>query len=64
MKGDNKKRSLIKSVTWYFSDMTMTMTIALIVTRNIRTSLSIGVLQQTWEVGLYYFHERVWSRVK
>jgi uncharacterized membrane protein len=64
MKGDNKKRSLIKSVTWYFSDMTMTMTIALIVTRDIRTSLSIGVLQQTWEVGLYYFHERVWSRVK
>jgi uncharacterized membrane protein len=61
---DSKKRSLIKSVTWYFSDMFMTIIIAFIVTRDIRVSLGIGVLQQTWEVGLYYFHERVWSRVK
>ena len=61
---DSKKRSLIKSVTWYFSDMFMTIIIAFIVTRDIRMSLGIGVLQQTWEVGLYYFHERVWSRVK
>lgn len=62
--GDSKKRSLLKSATWYFSDMAMTIVIALIVTRDIKTSLSIGVLQQTWEVGLYYFHERVWERTK
>jgi uncharacterized membrane protein len=61
---DSKKRSLSKAVTWYFSDMVMTVIIALIVTRDIKVSLGIGVLQQTWEVGLYYFHERVWSRVK
>ena len=61
---DNKKRSLIKSVTWYFSDMTMTMIIAFLVTRSIKTSISIGLLQQTWEVGLYYFHERVWSSIR
>lgn len=61
---DSKKRSLVKSVTWYFSDMFMTIIIAFIVTRDIRASLGIGVLQQTWEVGLYYFHERVWSKVK
>ena len=59
---DSKKRSLAKSVTWYFSDMTMTIVIALIVTRDIKVSLGIGVLQQTWEVVLYYFHERVWSK--
>lgn len=60
---DTKKRSLLKTITWYFSDMTMTVIVSLIVTRNIAVSLSIGVLQQTWELGLYYFHERVWSRV-
>lgn len=60
----SKKRSLLKTVTWYFSDMTMTVVIALIVTRNVSTALSIGVLQQTWELGLYYLHERVWERKK
>ena len=59
-----KKRSLLKTVTWYFSDMTMTVVIAHAVTRSIATALSIGVLQQTWELGLYYLHERAWERKK
>jgi len=54
----------MKTVTWYFSDMTMTVIIAGVVTRNIVTALSIGVLQQTWELGLYYVHERAWEHKK
>lgn len=60
----SKKRSLMKTVTWYFSDMAMTVIIAGVVTRNIATALSIGVLQQTWELGLYYVHERAWEHKK
>ena len=60
----SKKRSLLKTVTWYFSDMTMTVVIALAVTRSIATALSIGVLQQTWELGFYYLHESAWERKK
>lgn len=56
------QRSLLKTVSWYFSDMALTVVVSLVVTRSISTSLSIGALQQTWELGLYYFHERVWER--
>jgi adenylylsulfate kinase len=61
---DSKKRSLVKSVSWYFSDMAMTVVVAFAVTRDVKTSISIGLLQQTWEVVLYYFHERVWSNIR
>jgi uncharacterized membrane protein len=44
--------------------MTLTWVIAFAVTREAKTALGIAVLQQTWEVALYYFHERVWVRIK
>lgn len=61
---DSRKTSLLKTLTWYLSDMTLTWVIAFAVTREAKTALGIAVLQQTWEVALYYFHERVWVRVK
>ena len=42
----------------------LTGVIAFAVTREVKTSLVIAALQQTWEVALYYFHERIWVKVQ
>jgi uncharacterized membrane protein len=60
----SRKESLAKTATWYMSDMMLTGVIAFAVTREVKTSLVIAALQQTWEVALYYFHERIWVKVQ
>ena len=60
----SKKESLAKTATWYLSDLLLTGIIAFAVTRELTTSLIIAGLQQTREVLLYYFHERVWVKVQ
>lgn len=54
------KTSIAKTITWYFSDLVLTFCIAFFITRNLKQSLAIGAVQQTWELFLYFFHERAW----
>jgi uncharacterized membrane protein len=58
----SKVVSLLKTATWYVSDSILTGIVSYAVTREVSTSLSIAALQQTCELVLYYFHERVWVR--
>lgn len=60
--GDSIKRSALKTLTWYFSDLSLTFVIALIVTRDFKASIAIGIMQQTWELILYFIHERAWVK--
>ena len=54
--------TLVKTVTWYLSDAVLTGIVSFVVTRDVQTALGIATLQQTSELFLYYFHERVWVR--
>lgn len=38
--------------------------IGLIVTRNIEMALAFGVLDAVVKIFGYYFHERIWEKVK
>jgi uncharacterized membrane protein len=55
------KTSILKTATWYFCDLALTFLIAFLITRNLRHSIAIGLAQQTWELFLYFFHERAWA---
>lgn len=61
---DTVKDSLLKTATWYLCDLLLTFVIAFVVTRDIGASVAIGIAQQTWELLLYFFHERVWVSIK
>lgn len=60
--GDSVKKSLLKTATWYFLDLALTFAIAFVVTRDVGASITIGIAQQTWELLLYFSHERAWVR--
>jgi uncharacterized membrane protein len=64
MHNDSVKTSIAKTITWYLLDLFFTLGIAFAVTRDIGASFLIGLIQQTWEVALYYSHERLWVRFK
>lgn len=63
-KKESSLRSLLKTVTWNLTDWSATVIIAFLFTKDVKTALAIGVVQQLWEASLYFFHERVWARVK
>lgn len=58
----SRRESVAKTLTYFVADSALTGGIALVVTREVSTSLSIALGVQVSEVALYYFHERVWAR--
>lgn len=61
---DSSSRSIAKAVTWRFVGALDTVVIALLVTRHVGVSLSIGGTEIVTKMVLYYLHERVWLRVR
>lgn len=59
-----RAESLLKTATRYVSDSVLTGVVALVVTREPVTAISIAALQQTLEIAWYYAHERAWVRLQ
>mgnify|MGYP000005620602 FL=1 len=60
----NKKRHILKALTWRFIASLTTFLIGWIATGDIRAGLSIGVFDFSIKLVLYYIHERVWYKSK
>jgi uncharacterized membrane protein len=61
---DKHWRSLVKSISWRMTGTLDTIIIAWIITRRLSLALSIGSIELFTKMFLYYFHERLWERVK
>jgi len=59
-----RMRSLTKAVTWRVVGSLDTFLLSLIVTGSGKFALSIAGVEALTKVVLYYFHERVWRRVR
>lgn len=60
----NKKRHILKALTWRFIASLTTFLIGWIATGDIRAGLSIGFFDFSIKLVLYYIHERVWYKSK
>ena len=60
----NKKRHILKALTWRLIASITTFLIGWIATGDIRAGLSIGVFDFSIKLILYYIHERVWYKSK
>ena len=56
-------RTATKTTTWRVLASLDTMILAYIFTGNIATAISIGGFEVITKLFLYYFHERIWSRL-
>ena len=61
---ESKIRSLIKGISWRIVGTIDTIFISFILTGEIKTAFSIGGIELFSKVILYYFHERLWLRIK
>ena len=61
---DNRKRSIVKAVSWRITGTIDTFIVSLIITGKPLIALSIGLFEILTKTILYYFHERTWNKVK
>jgi uncharacterized membrane protein len=62
--GDNKWRSVAKTISWRLVGTIDTIIISWLITGTIRLALSIGFVELISKMLLYYFHERTWNKIK
>lgn len=61
---DSVRRSLAKTVSWRITGSTATFLISYSIINNFTISGTIAIIQLTANTILYYFHERIWNRIK
>ncbi len=57
-------RTITKALSWRFIATLVTFTVAWLVTGKLTFAVEIGVADTLIKLGAYYFHERLWIRVK
>lgn len=61
---EKARRSIVKAMTFRLLATVMNVIIIFLVFEDLRAALGIGVVEFFLKFGLYYVHERVWSRIK
>ena len=57
-------RSAAKAVSWRITGTLDTIVVSWIITGQFTIALSIGFVEVFTKMILYYFHERIWNRIK
>ncbi|QSE99396.1 DUF2061 domain-containing protein [Fulvivirga lutea] len=57
-------RSLIKSISWRVVGTIDTIVIAMLYTSDPFAAFTIGGIETSTKIALFYLHERVWSNIK
>lgn len=57
-------RSVAKALTWRVGGLFMTFGVAWAVTRRLDVAASIGVADTAVKVFAFYFHERMWLKIR
>jgi len=57
-------RSLLKSISWRVTGTIDTFVISYLITGHVKTAISISGVEIITKISLYYFHERLWNKIK
>jgi uncharacterized membrane protein len=61
---DTQQRSLVKAITWRATGTLDTFLISWLITGQPLIAASISAIEVLTKIVLFWFHERVWNRVK
>ena len=64
MTSEKHWRSLAKAASWRITGTVDTIVISWLITGHLKAAFSIGFVEVFTKMALYYFHERLWNRVK
>ena len=61
---EQKKRSIAKTLTWRITASLVTFVIVWIITGDWKMGASIAGIEVITKMFFYYFHERIWIKIK
>ncbi len=61
---ETRKRSVAKSIVWRFICIVVSIVTSFLLTARWDVAVAIGSIYNVITIILYYFHERVWNRIK
>ena len=61
---DRHYRSLLKAISWRATGTLDTILLSWLITGHAGKAFSIGAAELLTKTFLYYFHERVWNRIR
>ncbi len=59
---DQRKRSLIKTITWRLIAFATTWIVVYLYSKEVKVSLAIAITTNGLNMLFYYVHERIWNR--
>jgi uncharacterized membrane protein len=59
-----RTRSIVKSILWRVICIAVSITTSFFLTGEWNIAVAIGLAYNVTNVVLYYFHERMWNRIK
>lgn len=62
--GKDHLLSFLKGISWRIVGTVDTMIISYIVTGELTLAISIGMIEVFTKIVLFYFHDRLWERIK
>lgn len=63
-KSEGHSRSIVKAISWRALGTLDTVLISWLISGNLTIAFSIGTFELLTKTILYYFHERLWNRIK
>jgi uncharacterized membrane protein len=60
---DSRLRSLMKALSWRLLGSLITGIIVFSITKEATTAFGAGIIDSLIKIIVYYFHERIWTKV-
>lgn len=60
---ETRRRSMLKALSWRGISLVITTAIAYKVTGRLDLAASVGLVDMLIKIGIFYAHERCWSRI-
>jgi uncharacterized membrane protein len=61
---DTRKRSLIKAIVWRIICIIVSVVVTFLLSGKWDIAVAVGTIYNAITMILYYFHERLWNRIK
>jgi uncharacterized membrane protein len=61
---DSSRRSLVKTISWRLTGSGATFIISYLISGSLGAAGSIALIQMMSNTVLYYFHERIWNKIR
>jgi uncharacterized membrane protein len=61
---ESNSRSLVKTISWRLTGSGATFLVSYLISNDFSVAGTIAIVQLVTNTFLYYFHERIWNKIR